>query len=484
MSGGFRPHPGPQTDFLSRGEFEVLYGGAAGGGKTDCGIAEATRYVAHPQYHGLLLRKTFPRLQEIEDRTHAMYLPLGGKWEATKHRWRFPSGAKISLGHMQHENDKYNYQGKEYQYVFFDELTQFQEAEYLYLFSRLRSTAPELVPYIRAATNPGGLGHNWVKKRFRIGTVDPCTPIFDEYVDPETGEIRRRSRVFIPGKLTDNPTLLANDPNYVLNLMQLPELERKRLMEGIWDAFEGQAFPEINADVHQIDFNPEPEWEVFGSFDWGASKPWIYQLWATDFDGNLYLFAEVYGAKEVEGEYVDEGTRETDDEIAARILDIEKAYRVRPRYRAADPAIWSRRPQKGKAIPGPSVEETMRQAGVHFVKADNDRISGRRELHNRLKVDESGRPSLYVHKRCRAWWQIMPTLVEDPMNPEDILQKDVADHVYDCTRYGIQSRPRKPGRVVVHPENTFRKEREKFIKAQQLAARSGRSLADAYRRVR
>lgn len=481
----FTPHPGPQTDFLARGEFEVLYGGAAGGGKTDCGVAEATRYVGHPKYHGLLLRKTFPRLQEIEDRTHAMYLPLGGKWEATRHRWKFPSGAKISLGHMQHENDKYNYQGKEYQYIFVDELTQFQESEYLYLFSRLRSTVPELVPYMRAATNPGGIGHAWVKRRFRIGTVDPRTTIFDEYLDQATGELRRRSRVFIPGKLTDNPTLVQNDPNYVLSLMALPELERRRLMDGVWDAFEGQAFPELNTDIHQFDHEIPPDWEIFGAFDWGAAKPWIYQLWAVDYDAVLYHFGELYGAKVSEtGEYLDEGTRETDDEIAAKILAFESEMKVRPKYRVADPAIWSRRPQKGKAMPGPSPEETMRNAGVYFLKADNERIAGRREMHNRLKLDENGAPSLYVHKRCKGWWQLTPTLVEDPMNPEDILQKDVPDHIYDATRYAIMSRPRRPKKAIPVDIGSFQHERKRYLAAQRLAGLTGASLSDAYRKAR
>src|SRR3990172_848697 len=135
----WRPHDGAQTQFLSRGEFEVLYGGAAGPGKTDCLIAAATRYIEHQDYKGLILRRTFPQLQEIIDRCFQRYPELGGVYRSTEHRWYFPSGATISLGHMQHENDMYNYQGKEFQFIGTDELTHFTEKQYLYMFSRCRS---------------------------------------------------------------------------------------------------------------------------------------------------------------------------------------------------------------------------------------------------------------------------------------------------------------------------------------------------------
>ena len=131
----WKPHPGPQENFCSRGEFEVLFGGAAGPGKTDCLIMETARDVDHPRYSGLILRRTFPQLQEIIDRTRHWYpmVSPGAEYRATEHRWRFPSGATITLGHMQHEGDKYNYHGKEFQFVGFDELTMFTESQYLFL---------------------------------------------------------------------------------------------------------------------------------------------------------------------------------------------------------------------------------------------------------------------------------------------------------------------------------------------------------------
>ena len=212
-------HTGAQEEFLQRSEYEVLFGGAAGPGKTDCLIAALTRYVEYPDYHGLILRRTFPQLQEIIDRCHDHYPKMGGVFKVGDKRWDFPSGSKIDLGHMQHENDKYNYQGKEFHLVGFDELTQFTQTQYTYLAnSRVRTTNPKIIPQVLSTTNPGGIGHNWVKDRWQ-----PEERALKTYHDPKTG----LSRVFIPGTIEDNPTLYENDPAYLARLEALPEIERR-----------------------------------------------------------------------------------------------------------------------------------------------------------------------------------------------------------------------------------------------------------------
>jgi len=152
------PHEGPQTNYLSRGEFEVLFGGAAGPGKTECLVMDAGRDTDLKNHKALLLRRTFPQLQEIIDRCFIWYPMLGGTYRSTEHRWYFPSGSTIQLGHMQHELDMYNYQGKEFSFIGFDELTHFTEKQYLYLFSRCRSPDPLIKCHVRATSNPGGQG--------------------------------------------------------------------------------------------------------------------------------------------------------------------------------------------------------------------------------------------------------------------------------------------------------------------------------------
>ena len=170
----WQPQP-RQAALMRRWEPEALYGGAAGGGKSDCALAEALRQVEIPHYRGLILRKTFPQLSELIDRSTELYLSAfrGAKYNESKHVWTFPSGAKIYFGSMQHSRDRTNYQGKRYDFIDFDELTQFTFDEYSYLFSRNRPNGPGTRCYMRAQANPGGIGHGWVKERF----ITPAPPM-------------------------------------------------------------------------------------------------------------------------------------------------------------------------------------------------------------------------------------------------------------------------------------------------------------------
>lgn len=477
----WRPHQGQQEKFLSRGETEVLFGGAAGPGKTDCLIMGALRYVGNPNYKGLLLRRTFPRLQEIIDRCWQHYPKLGGVYRAGEHRWYFPSGASITLGHCQHEDNKYDYQGKEYHYIGFDELTQFTYTQYMYIaFSRARSTDPSLPVRIRATTNPGGIGHHWVKERF-IDRLEPEKP----YIDPETGT----SRLFVPATIEDNPTLYENDPAYVRRLELLPEVERDRLRYGIWDSFEGQVFTELTKGIHGCDpFEVPPEWEKFMVFDWGYSKPFCAHWYAMDYDGVLYLYREWYGCKEGEA---DVGLRLRADEVARGILERETE---KIRVRIADPSIWHPRPSTRRAESrGPTIHEDFIAAGIFFIKADNDRLQGKQQVHRRFRVDDEidtdtgeiiGRhPQFQAFNNCTHFWRTVPFLTESPKNPEDV-DTDQEDHAYDCTRYMCMARPVKPKKQDKIPRGSFVYEREKMIRARQHARKTGMSVTDAYRTIR
>lgn len=480
------PHEGQQTEFLSRPEFEVLFGGAAGPGKTDCLVAGMLRDVENPRYHGLLIRRTFPQLQEIIDRTWRLYPVLGGVFRATEKRWQFPSGAMIDLGHMQHEDDKYNYQGKEYVRVGFDELTQFTESQYTYLFSRARSTDPTLRAQVLSTTNPGGIGHYWVRDRFVTITAHG-----QSYIDPKTG----LSRVFVPAKIEDNPSLFDNDPAYLARLEALPDVERMRLRHGIWDAFDGQVFTELSARVHGCEpFDIPPEWERFCVLDWGYSKPFSVGWYALDYDGALIRYREWYGCKrEEEGDLqgADTGLKLQAWEVAKGILDREGGERVR--MRIADPSIWHPRPEgRRRESHGVTIHEDMVGQGVYFLKADNDRTHGKQQVHKRLKidteVDESGeilseRPMLRVFNTCRGFWRTFPQLREDARNPEDV-DTDQEDHIYDEVRYMCMARPIIPRRESRVPAGSFQAERQRLIRAKRYASSHGVNVDVAYSRIR
>jgi hypothetical protein len=475
------PHAGGQTEFLARGEFEALYGGRAGPGKTDCLIAAPTRWIVYPDFKGLLLRRTFPQLQEIIDRCYQRYPGLGGVYRSTEHRWYFPSGGTIQLGHMQHETDKYNYQGKEYNFIGPDELTQFLESQILYLFSRLRSTNPAIPTQFRATTNPGGIGHKWVKDRYVTMTEPGKT-----YIDPKTG----LSRVFIPGQREDNPSLFENDPGYLSRLDALPEIERLRLKDGIWDSFEGQIFTELSQRVHGIEpFDIPPEWERFCVLDWGFAKPFSVGWYAVDYDGILYRYREWYGTKP---DTEDTGIKMLAYEVANGILDRERGEKIR--MRIADPSIWHPRPpsRKGESR-GQTIKEDFDGQGVYFVKADNDRAQGKQQVHKRLRIEEdidsstgeieSEHAMFRCFNSCEHFWRTMLEVREDPKNPEDV-DTDQEDHVYDEFRYMCMARPIAPSKVVRIPKGSFQYERNRLIKAKEYAKRHGVSLAVAYQRIR
>lgn len=478
MNEGWSPFLGPQMEFCRRGEFEVLFGGAAGPGKTDCLVMEATRHVNHQDYHGIIFRRTFPRLQEIIDRCWRWYPIIGGQYRATEHRWYFPSGGKVTLSHMQHENDMYDHQGKEYHFAGFDELTQFTESQYLYIFSRVRGVNPDIPLRIRSTTNPGGIGHNWVKARF----IELSKP-GETHIDPNTG----LSRVFIPAKITDNPMLIANDPGYVKRLEALPEIERKRLLHGDWESFEGQVFPELSQRVHGCHpFEVPPEWPKYMAFDWGFARPWAALYMAVDFDGTIYIYRELYGSKEG---HVNVGLRQTNDDICRVIRDTEKE---RITMRVADPACWSPTMRDNKII-GPSFTEDAGRHGLHFLKADNDRIRGKMQLHQRfqMETDTDARtgevikeyPRMVIFNSCSNWWRTMLEMREDPKNPEDV-DTNQEDHLYDVTRYLCLTRPITPRFITKTPPGTFAHERERLIRARKYAQRHGCSIDIAYSRVR
>lgn len=238
----WKPFPA-QVPFLESGAREALYGGAAGGGKTDALVIGALRHVDHPKYNGIIFRRTFPELEgKVIPVTREWYPFAGGKYNGSTHVWTFPSGARIALAHLQHESDVEIYQGHEFQYIGFDELTHFTERQYTYLLSRLR-TSSGLPLFVRSGTNPGSVGHEWVFRRW-APWLD-TTPDYEgpraapgqvlRFNNTENGEAwcdtGRFSRVFFPAYATDNPYL--ND-DYTDNLMGLDVVTREQLIKGNW----------------------------------------------------------------------------------------------------------------------------------------------------------------------------------------------------------------------------------------------------------
>lgn len=440
-----------QIEFMQRPEYEAMYGGAAGGGKSDALLIEALRQVHIPHYRALILRKTVPQLRELIDRSYALYKPAFPKarYNSTSHEWKFPSGAKIIFGSMQHTQDRTNYQGLRFDLICFDELTHFTWDEYSYMFSRNRPSGSGTRVYMRSATNPGSIGHGWVKDRF-ITPAPPMTRIIQntKYMDDDgKWHQMRRSRIFVPASVFDNKKLLADAPDYIANLALLPEAEKQALLYGSWDSFSGQVFREWKNDpahyedrhwTHVIEPFDIPEWwTIYRGFDFGYAKPFAVGWFAIDDRGCMYHIKEYYGSTGTPNE----GAKMHPAQIAAQIRQIEQddpMLRGREIIGIADPSIWDE-------SRGESVAEMM-AASPNFVTwspGDNTRIAGKMQMHYRFAFDEKGRPLFQVFNTCKNFIRTIPSLVYDEKKVEDI-NTEQEDHIYDMTRYVMMERPIVP----------------------------------------
>ena len=413
----FHPNEGPQTEFLAADEKDVLYGGAAGGGKSYAMLVDPLRYAHRKAHRALILRRSMPELRELIDKSRELYPQAfpGCKFREVEKVWNFPSGAKIEFGFLERDADVYRYQGQAYSWIGFDEITHLPtEFGWNYLASRLRTTDSEIKTYLRCTANPGGIGASWVKKRY----VDAYTP--NESFLGGDGLTRK----FIPARLTDNP-YLSEDGVYEQMLMSLPPVQRRQLLEGNWDINEGAAFVEFDPDMHIVTpFQIPLTWERIKGIDYGYASESACIWGAVDrTDGTLIIYRELY-RKGLTGE--DLGAIITE-------MEIEDPFSVSG---VLDTAAWAR-----TGTTGPTVGESLVRQGHKLRRADKNRIQGKIQIHEYLKVQPSGRPRLQIFNTCPNLIKELQSIPLDKRNPEDV-DTHAADHAYDALRYLIMSRPR------------------------------------------
>ena len=413
----FSPNEGPQEDFLAAAETDVLYGGAAGGGKSYAMLVDPLRYAHRASHRALIIRRSMPELRELIDKSRELYPKAfpGCKYREVEKLWNFPSGAKIEFGFLERDADVYRYQGQAYSWIGFDEITHLPtEFPWNYLASRLRTTDSEIVPYMRCTANPGGVGAHWVKKRY----IEPNEP--NHSFKGADGLTRK----FIPARLEDNP-YLAKDGRYEQMLKALPATQRKQLLEGNWDVNEGAAFTEFDLDLHVIPpFEIPIGWERVKGIDYGYASESAC-IWAAvdPSDGTLIIYRELY-RKGLTGQ--DLGTIITE-------MELSDPFSVSG---VLDTAAWAR-----TGTTGPTVGETLVRQGHKLRRADKNRIQGKIQIHEYLRVQQSGRPRLQIFSSCPNLIRELQGIPLDKSNPEDV-DTHAPDHAYDALRYLIMSRPR------------------------------------------
>jgi hypothetical protein len=413
-----------QAQALECPAYELLFGGAAGGGKTDFLLADYVAGVPEwgKAWRGIIFRRTYPELEEVILRAKELYLPVGAVFHEQKKTFTFPNGAWLRMRSLDSDQQVHEYQGHQYTWIGFDELGNYAtDFCWTYMSSRCRSAAGAPC-YMRGTANPGGTGHAWIKNRFIEGFESGKI-----YTDAEG-----MTRCFIPSRLEDNLILTGMDPDYEKRLNRLPGHLRRALREGDWDIVAGQYFDEWTREKHVCKPFPliQGSYYKLYAFDWGYNKPYALVKLAISGDGQVFQYGELYGC--LPGE-INKGTRESSPDIARKAkqsADLEGVTDL-----IADPSCWNK--QDGY----PAVIDAFVTAGFQCVKANNDRVPGWTRIHELLKTeDEHHLPMLQVFDTCLHTIRTLPILLPDPHKPEDV-DSSLEDHLADALRYGVMSQP-------------------------------------------
>lgn len=448
--------------------FEGFFGGSAGPGKTETLMMYPIvhGFYRHPGFKGILLRRTFPDLEKEIILRSQEYFPLtGAKYNEQKKRWSWPWGAYFVFGHSEHEKDIRSYDTAEYNYVAFDELTHFTEFQYLYLaLSRCRSSDPNLPAIVRSASNPGNIGHSWVRKRF----IEPCKEggrILEETVRDVTGKEVVNKRIFIPAFATDNPTLLKNDPNYLARMEMLPEAEKRAKIYGDWWTFSGQVFTEFRSEhfpnepanaIHIGEPVRIPEWwPRFAHLDWGTTAAAAGYWGALSPDSRLYVYREYYKKDKKVYDWGTDFKQLSFGENIRRVGLCHSAFADRGeefnlsqqfhKYSGFEPSSSGRDRIGGKML----VHDFLRWKPLPTVKLDQSaydqtlaekiyRFYGQSKYdeymaHFKEVEPEKNLPRLYIFNSCVELINTIPLCVYDETNKEDVAEWD-GDDSYDSLR--------------------------------------------------
>lgn len=420
-----------QKLFLQARAKHVCFGGARGGGKSWAVRTKAKLLaIKYPGIKIMIVRRSYPELVNNHISILRGELHDIARYNDKDKVFKFDNGSTIHFQYCAKDADLYRIQGIEVDVVFFDEATQLSEHQMKTFGACVRGVNdyPKRIYY---TANPGGQGHQYVKRLF----------VERRYIDGEEPS----DYEFIQSLVTDNKVLMASQPDYIKQLEILPPKLREAWLCGSWDVYEGQFFEEFtDKPEHYIDrvgthviepFEIPDDWTIYRCFDWGYNKPFACEWGAIDREGILYIILELYGCTQTPNE----GVKWNPDKVFSEIHRIECEHRwLKDKHiiGVADPAIWN-------AETGESLAERASKHQVYFSKGDNARLPGWMQVHYRLSFDDNGIPMMYVFKNCKGLIRTLPQLMYDEHKPEDI-DTDGEDHIADAIRYLCMSRPIKP----------------------------------------
>lgn len=424
----FKPTP-KQAEFLAAPEKVVFYGGAAGGGKSYALIMDAIRYAHRPAMRSLIIRRRNSELKELISVSKQLYPKAfpGAKFNSSKMIWTFPSGATLEFGYFEKEDDKERYIGLPYSYIAWDEIQLQKSPEgFDFLFSRLRTTDPEINCYVRCTGNPGGAP--WVKQRF----IDPA-PYNTTFLRCVDGDVENGiTYKFIPATLYDNP-YLTQDGEYEKTLKQLPDAQVQQLLYGDWDTVDDSFF-NFDKKLHVTQELPPMHWPIICAMDYGWVDP-ASTIWAKidPSSGALYIYREL------------EMQRATVEQWADKMFEMEASEQyVRVADRVIDGSLF-----KETGHTGPGHLETLSKRRLYPRPADRRREPGWEQVNQRLLPGANGKPSLFVHESCKKVIDQLMTAQSKENNPNDIDESRMFSHgrkhhwdLLDCVRYLCMARPK------------------------------------------
>lgn len=451
----FVPYP-QQRHFLATNYAEVLYGGARGGGKTGALIIDAALHVRrwsyneagsvvverqsidYPEYSALILRRTFQDIyRNFKPMCDKVYPKLGGIWREKTQCYTFPSGATIYLGYCDSDDDVGKYIGGNFHYLGIEELNQFPERWIKDIGGSIRTTNPELIPLKRYTTNPGGLGHIWIKKRF----IDACPPRRGETIYSKKHDIEYHAlqpgepvtdedgnvRWFIPALVFDNPALVDNDPNYISMLKSLDPVKKKMWLLGDWDEMSGLFFDTWNPAfhvIHQDEFKIDPDnCRIYRCVDYGTTNPFACMFVQVDKDGRAVVFDEIYKCgltASAQAKEIYERTLWW--KLSEDMIDLT----------VVDPSMKTSTQDGGHVLK--SVIEIYYENGIeHIALGVNARVPGWAVMKDYLQIpdfkegEEIQRPFLVFTNNCVNCIETIPSLIRSKKDPDDLDTKS-EDH--------------------------------------------------------